>query len=418
MPIPTCGMKARMMETIATYKPLPWQIAPWRDKSLSVLLTGSAGGGKSRLAAEKVHGFCLKYAKSTWLVMRKAREWNTKSILPFMNQTVIGGDPRVRYLKADGVFEYDNGSVIYSGGMKDDMQREAVRSIGGAGGLDGCWMEEAVAFSRTDYDEVLGRLRGDAGGWRQIILTTNPGPPRHWIYTDLIKGRQAKVYYSGAKDNPNNPAEYIDILNRMTGVQHKRLVEGLWVQAEGAVYDNFDQSIHVTERDGKEMQSWYIAIDEGYTNPAVILLIGEDSDGRWHVAREFYRSGVLQERVVGEVVNWMDEWSITFAAVDESAAGLIADLKNAGVPAQGAKGRVLDGIQAIQNRLKVQGDNRPRLTVSSACPNLITEFESYVWKRTPAGIVKDEPEKEFDHALDALRYFAVAKGEAVSWLFI
>lgn len=406
------------MQTIATFNPLNWQVSAWRDKSLILLMTGSAGGGKSRVAAEKIHGYCLKYPKSTWLMMRKAREWNTKSILPFYNQTVVGGDSRVRYLKADGIFEYANGSIVYTGGMKDDMQREAVRSIGGAGGIDGAWMEEAVAFSREDFDEVLGRMRGNAGGWRQLILTTNPGPPRHWIYTDLIKGKQASVYYSGAKDNPNNPEEYHAILDRMTGVQRKRLVEGLWVQAEGAVYDNFDQAVHVTERLESDMKAFYLALDEGYTNPAVILLIGEDGDGRWHAFREFYRSGVLQERIVTEAKGWCDERRVEFAAVDESAAGLIADLQNANVPAIGAKGRVLDGIQAIQNRLKVQGDGRPRLTISANCTNLISEFESYTWKRTPAGIVKDEPEKEFDHALDALRYFAVAKGEAVSWLMI
>ena len=292
------------------------------------------------MAAEKVHGFCLQYPKATGLMMRKAREWNTKSILPFYYQEVVGRDSRVRYLKSDGIFEYTNGSIVYSGGMKDDDQREAMRSIGGSGGLDIIWMEEAIAFSRMDYDEALGRLRGDAGKWRQIILTTNPGPPRHWIYTDLIKAKQAHVYYSGARDNTNNPAEYLEILQRLTGTQHKRLVEGLWVQAEGAVYDTFDHATHVTERDDKEFRTWYMAIDEGYTNPAAVLLIGEDADGRWHVKREFYRSGVLQDKVVALAYEWQTEKRTDMAAVDAAAAGLIADLKNAGVNAMGSKGRV------------------------------------------------------------------------------
>jgi len=402
----------------APFRPLPWQLDPLNDKSLVVLLTGSAGGGKSRVAAEKVHAFCMKYPGSSWLIMRKAREWNTKSILPFYSQSVVGRGRGVTYLKSDGQFKYDNGSIVYSGGMKDDDQREAIRSIGGSGGLDGAWMEEGNAFSREDYEEVLGRLRGNAGGWRQLIITTNPGPPRHWIYTDLIKGEQAHVYYSKAADNPNNPNEYLSILDRLTGTQRKRLVEGLWVQAEGAVYDNFDYSTHVTERPDTDFVSWYIAQDEGYTNPAALLLIGEDGDGRWHVAREFYQSGVLQEKIVKLSLEWQTEKQTVFVAVDAAAAGLIADLQNAGVGAMPSKGRVLDGIQAIQNRLKVQGDKRPRLTISQSCTNLIGEFESYTWKRTPAGIVRDEPEKQFDHALDALRYFAIAKGDAPSWYFL
>jgi phage terminase large subunit len=68
-----------------------------------------------------------------------------------------------------------------------------------------------------------------------------------------------------------------------------------------------------------------------------------------------------------------------------------------------SKGRVLDGIQLVQDALKVQGDGKARLTVDPQCENLIGEFEAYRWKETN-GIAKDEPVKESDHALDSLRY--------------
>ena len=41
------------------------------------------------------------------------------------------------------------------------------------------------------------------------------------------------------------------------------------------------------------------------------------------------------------------------------------------------------------------------MTVDPSCVNTINEFESYVWKEG-----KDEPVKEWDHAMDATRYFA------------
>lgn len=394
-------MKNKRPPLIAPFNPLAWQVPAWRDKSLVLLLTGSAGGGKSRLAGEKVHASCLKYPGANWLIMRKAREWNSKSIVPFMLESVIGHDPRVKLLKSDGAFEYDNGSVIYSGGMKDDSQREAIRSIGGSGGLDGVWMEEANAFTRQDFEEALGRLRHDAMGWRQFIITTNPGAPNHWIYQSLIKNKEAAVYYSGARDNPNNPLEYLEILERMTGTQRARLVLGQWTQAQGAVYDKFDYATHVTERNPKDFTRWFLGCDEGYTNPAVILIVGEDGDGRLHVGREFYKRGVLQS----DYVSVAREWSLEFEAVafvDEAAAGLIGDMQANGILAEGSKGRILDGIQRLQDALKVAGDGRPRLTVDPSCVNLINEFESYVWKAD-----RDEPVKEFDHALDALRYVAI-----------
>jgi len=62
---------------------------------------------------------------------------------------------------------------------------------------------------------------------------------------------------------------------------------------------------------------------------------------------------------------------------------------------------VLDGIGSVQNLLAVKGDGRPRLTIDPGCVNVQNEFESYKWKPE-----KDMPEKEDDHAMDALRYLA------------
>ena len=68
-----------MTEYLAPFVPLPWQVKPWRDKALELLLTGSAGGGKSRLAGEKIHGFCKKYPGAMGLMVRKTRNSMTNS---------------------------------------------------------------------------------------------------------------------------------------------------------------------------------------------------------------------------------------------------------------------------------------------------------------------------------------------------
>ena len=401
--------------TAVRFKPLPWQVAPWKDRSQVLLLGGSAGGGKSRCAAEKVHAFCLKYPGSTWLILRKAAEWTRKSIIPFMWQTVIAGTRGVRYSKSEGSFHYTNGSTVYSGGMADDKQRESIRSIGGAGGLDGAWMEEANAFSRLDFEELKGRLRGTAADWRQLILTTNPGGSKHWINTDLIKGGLAAFYKSTATENTHNPAEYVKTLDTMTGMMRQRLALGLWINAEGAVYNTFDSTpggVHVCDRNQSEMRRWFLTMDEGYTNPAVILLVGEDGDGRRHIFREFYQRGVLQSAVCATARQWCNEVHAESVVVDDSAAGLIAELQSIGLPARAAsKGRVLDGIQLVQNALAVAGDCKARLTVAPCCENIIGEFESYVWRQSSKGVEKDEPVKENDHALDAIRYLFIAMGE-------
>jgi hypothetical protein len=104
---PTTGTRRQpKISPIATFSPLPWQITPWRDKSRVLLLTGSAGGGKSRLAAEKLHGFCLRYPGAFALIARKTRVSMTKGTVLFLKETVIGADPSVAHLESKDYFRY------------------------------------------------------------------------------------------------------------------------------------------------------------------------------------------------------------------------------------------------------------------------------------------------------------------------
>ena len=408
-----------MPNALAVWKPLDWQVQPFRDKAQTLLLTGAAGGGKSRLAAEKVNAYCWKYPGSTWLIMRKAREWAGKSIVPFMWQTVMGRDSRIKYNKSEGVFYYPNGSVIYSGGMMDDKQRESVRSIGGDGGLDGAWLEEANAFTRNDYEEIIGRVRHTAADWQQIILTTNPDAPTHWIYKDLILSGGASVYYSGAKDNPNNSPAYIHNLQKLTGVMKDRLVDGKWVQAEGAIYDEYDPAIHMIDRDKcPEFVRRYRVVDFGYSNPFVCQWWGEDADGRIYRYREMYVTKKLVEDLTPKIVELSEGESIDATVADHDAEDR-ATMEKHGVYTIAAQKDVGAGIQAVKQRMKVQADGKPRIYfVRGALVEIdplleaekkptCTEDEitGYAWKKYPDGKPnKEEPVKVNDHGCDTTRY--------------
>lgn len=404
---------------IAVFQPLPWQIAPWKDKSPTLLLTGSAGGGKSRLAAEKVNGYCWKYPGSTWLILRKAREWASRSIVPFFWNTVLGCDSRVRYNKSEGAFYYPNGSVVYSGGMMDDKQRESVRSIGGAGGLDGVWMEEGNAFTKQDREEVEGRIRHTAADWQQLIITTNPDAPTHWIYTDLIQGGDASVYFSGAKDNPHNSPAYLARLAKMTGIMKDRLVDGKWTQAEGVIYDEFDPLVHVLDPDQcPPFINRYRVVDFGFTNPFVCQWWGEDSDGRLYRYREVYKTRRLVEDHTKQILELSKGETYGATLADHDAEDR-ATMQRHGVTTTAADKSVKDGIQAVKERLKVQPDGKPRLYFVRGAlvePDPLLEDESkptcteqeiiaYIWPKGQDGrAVKEEPVKLNDHGMDAMRY--------------
>lgn len=402
----------------ALYNPLPWQVSPLRDKSPVLLLTGSAGGGKSRSAAEKVHAFCMKYPGAAAIGLRKAREYASKSVV-FALKKAIGDDPSVTYSSSEQMFHYANGSRIFIAGMKDEAQRQALRSINGDGSADIIWGEEANALTEDDHNELLARLRGTAAQWRQIIYTTNPDAPTHWIKRRLIDGKEAAVYFSKATDNPYNPPDYIETLNRLTGPLGKRLRDGLWVQAEGAVYEHFNDAIHVIEP-FRIPDDWrrFRVVDFGFTNPFVCQFWALDNDGRMYMYREIYHSR-RTVKVHAEQINRLSEGEAIETTVADHDAEDRATMAENGIYTIPAIKDISPGLQAVAERLKVDEDGRPRifffndalveldesLDAAKRPTCTVQEFPGYVWPKTSDGrIVKEVPVKDNDHGMDAIRY--------------
>lgn len=312
----------------------------------------------------------------------------------------------------------------------DDKQRESVRSIGGDGGLDGAWFEEANAFTRNDYEEIIGRVRHTAANWQQIILTTNPDAPTHWIYKDLIQGGAASVYYSGAKDNPNNSPAYLVNLQKLTGVMKDRLVDGKWVQAEGAIYEEFDPAIHMIDRDKcPPFVRRFRVIDFGYSNPFVCQWWGEDADGRLYRYREIYKTRKLVEDLTPQIIELTGEELIDATISDHDAEDR-ATMERHGISTQAAKKDVSPGIQAVKARMKVQADGKPRIyfvrgALVESDPLLeykknptCTEEEipGYAWKKHEDGKPnKEEPVKLNDHGCDTTRYMVMALDAGGTW---
>lgn len=405
---------------IAPYEPLPWQLAPLRDKSKIVLLSGSAGGGKSKVAAEKLHAYCMEYPGTTALMMRKTRQSMTNSTVLFMERSVIGvGASSVRHFSSKNRFEYTNGSILAYGGMADEEQREQIRSIGIEAGLDIVWMEEATHFLEKDFQEIATRMRGKAASWTQIILSTNPDRPKHWINQRLIVGRQASVYYSGALDNPHNPPDYIEWLNMLTGVQRLRLVEGKWVQAEGAIYPDFDP-LHNVSEDAEYNPAFgpvYWGVDDGYAyglgpgtegyHPRVVLLGQFTPQGGVNIFDEYYKCGVADYKLTIDEVLAKPYPPPELAEVDSSAAMLRGALSMQGIFNGGATHKVAEGIKNVR-RLILDGNGVRLLKIHPRCTQLISEMQSYLYneRSTASKAGESMPLKVDDHGPDALRYMA------------
>lgn len=414
---------------IAPFQPLDWQIAAWRDKSPTVLCTGSAGGGKSRLCAEKLHAFCLKYPGATALILRKERATMSNSTLLFVDRQVVGGDKRVTHRKADFRFEYDNGSILAYGGMKDDSQRERIRSIGQDGSLDIVWMEEATQFTEQDYNEVIARMRGKASDWTQIILSTNPDAPGHWINVRLIIGGEASVHRSRASDNIYNPDDYTSkTLERLSGVQYKRLVLGEWAAGSGKVFDQWDDDFTSDTGDAHggnvtldaeyspDHGPVYWAIDDGYSgkmdtktrmftgnsHPRAIMFCQIRADGTILVFAESLRIETLADEHIRYCLNMSERngWPRPVYAVrDRAAASLEGALSANFIKSRYNTMTVEEGIKEMHEWIAPDINGVRKLLVHPRCFYMRYEMQTYSID------LNNKIIKEHDHSVDAVRYF-------------
>jgi PBSX family phage terminase large subunit len=348
-------------------------------------MLGGVGSGKTLAGSVK----SIRYALPKTLGLVVAPTYRMLQDATIRTYRKINEELIASYNKTDSNIVLKNGAEILFR-SSDDPDKLRGPNINWA------WMDEAGLSKKGTWEIVIGRLRADGQAGPCWVTTTPKG--KNWLY-DMHK--QMTVFKSATTQNPYLSKEFVkSLLDSYTGEFLRQEVYGEFARFEGLVYPDFNEDVHVKKRDPKGFIYWGLAIDEGYTNPAVILLIGVDSDGRKHIHQEFYERGKLQSDVVAMAQEMAAGKNVTEVAVDSSAAGLIADLRNVGLPAVPQKGRILDGIHVVQEHLKIQGDGKPYLTVDPSCVNTINEFQSYVWK--PG---KDEPVKEMDHAMDAARYY-------------
>lgn len=399
---------------------LPWQETPYHDQSPILLLTGSAGGGKSRLAGQMMHRDMQRYHGAMGLILRKTRESMNNSTVLFYERMIVGKTPHVHHNRGQHRFEYeDSGSIVAYGGMKDEDQREQIRSIGQSGGVDRVWMEEATRFTEADLNEILARMRGTASDYCQIILTTNPDSPTHFIKTRLIDGGQASVYFSSAVDNAHNPPEYIQTLQQLTGIQALRLGQGKWVQAMGVVFDNWDIDNITSEAEYNPNLPVHYYVDDGYAlgkgtgtesyHPRVILFAQETAIGGVNIFDEYYAVQELSEVSLRNALERPDPehpYARPEAAYcDSSAAELRGRIWNEGIMTVAATHPVHEGIKNMR-RMVCDGNGVRLLRSHPRCVEFNREIASYRYNENTNAAVGGEPVpmKIDDHGVSACRY--------------
>lgn len=396
----------------------------FRSRDPEVLLEGPAGTGKTMGLCTYADWFAWEYPGSRILFVRATRASMTQSVLVTYEGKVLlpewgitGGARRDNR----SAYRYPNGSEVVIGGLDNPDRIMSTE-------YDLICVFEATETTEDGHEKLTSRLRNNVAPYQQIVCDCNPSAPTHWLNQRAAQGRMRRLL-SRHQDNPalwqdgdwtDLGRQYIARLQCLSGVRRKRLYDGVWTQAEGLVYDNWDPARHVIEEmpEGWELWPHYRSIDFGYTNPFVCQWWAVDPDGRMYLYRENYRSRRLVAEW-GRILNGYGD-RITDSVADHDAEDR-ATLEAAGIDTIAARKEVLAGIQAMTSRLELQSDRQPRLYVlrdamqsadsdrrAAGMPcGFLEEIESYRWQEVKGGKIKEEPVKEHDHSMDAARYMVM-----------
>ena len=298
------------------------------------------------------------------------------------------------------------GKRVYVVGANDERAEGKIRGWTLAGAL----IDECTLIPESFFKMCLSRLRIPNA---KVFVTTNPDSKYHWLKTDFIDKfendpKELASFQFKLDDNPYLTDHYKDSLKKeYSGLWYRRFIDGEWVQAEGAIYDFFDQNIHVKKEAPTYAKYYFLGIDYGTTNPFAAVLIGYNDDHHpalW-VEKEYYWDSKVMgyQKTDAEYANDLRRefsgYPIRHVYLDPSAASFEVELRRNKWPVLQAKNEVLDGIRCVATLLS-QGD----LIICAACKNVLKEIESYVWDEKSLRLGEDKPLKQRDHSLDAIRY--------------
>lgn len=432
------------------YRPRGTARSAFTARVPELLYAGPAGTGKSRALLERLHVMALTYPGMKGLIVRKTAVTLSSTAIDTWRKFVIPEAQTAGIVTYYGgsraepaQYKYSNGSRIMLGGM--DKPTKIMSSE-----YDVIYVQEAIELTVDDWESLLTRLRNGVIPYQMIMADTNPSTPTHWLKKRCDAG-QTLLINARHEDNPvlfddsgaptDRGTAYISKLDSLTGIRHKRLRKGLWVAAEGQVWEEYDESVHVVPRKWLD-HTWpiYWSVDFGFTHPFVLGCWVEDPDGRLILFRELYRTQALVEDHAARILEIVAPGSVydpktktvthgqwkepkpRAIICDHDAEDRATLERHLGLPTIAADKRVSVGLQAVSSRLRLQPDGRPRLlfmrdavqaqglkrdeTLREAGKPTCTyeEIPGYVWDDAK---LKEQPVKIDDDGCDQTRYMVM-----------
>lgn len=408
----------------------------YTSKADELVISGPYQSGKTYPCLVKLYLLHLRYP--IWsLVVRKRKTDLLRTVIPDFENKVLPYPPGHPHSLVEAYgkqapqwYNFPNGGRMTLGGMDDPNKFLS-------GGYDIAYYNQCEQATIDEWEKLKTRCNGRSGRWKtkrgeirhQLLGDCNPDSHLHWIKQREKDGR-LKLVSCSHQDNPllYSNGEYTDLGLRtiagmretLTGIRYERGFLGLWVAAEGQVYE-FDRDDYIITQ-LPDISNWhkYRAIDFGLTHPFVCLWIAQDPEnGTLIVYREWRHTNMLVADHAERIKELSKDERITYTVADHDAEDNLT-LNRAGIQTRLAKKSILQGIDAVKRRLKTDRllfydkalvKRDPELQRQNKPLTTIDEFGSYVHKPIEQHVGNSEkddlPIKRNDDGLDALRYIVM-----------
>ncbi len=332
-------------------------------------------------------------------------------VTPLLAVTYLRRNFDIRYNRGDHVIIARRGGKenrFYLFGGKDESSYMLIQGITLAGVL----LDEVALMPRSFVEQALARCSVTG---RKLWCNCNPDSNYHWVYKEWIRKaheRNALHLHFTMDDNPSLTEDIkAQYKSMFAGIFYQRYIEGLWVAADGVIYDMFSESENVYRKEDepkglRHSAVKYIGVDYGTINDTVFLEAFDDGETLW-ITREYRwasrerRRQKTDSEYADDFMEFMGGGSADAcpAIVDPSAASFKEELTRRGVYVRDAENDVLDGIRKVSTLM-----GQRRLKICETCTGLLEELSGYVWDEKAALNGVEKPVKMADHGADAMRY--------------
>lgn len=284
-----------------------------------------------------------------------------------------------RWNKSDFVYTFETGSKIEFFGVDDARKVRGPRRDRG-------FINEANNVSLETFEQFEIRTRDI------IYLDWNP-VSEFWFYTD-VQGKRDDIDHLilTYKDNEALGQSIIESIERRKGRKGWWQVygEGLLGEVEGKIYRDWA----IIDEIPHEAKLERYGLDYGYSNDPTAIVAIYRYNGGYILDEAGYQKGLSNKQIADILLNNDRALVIPDSAEPKSND----ELRGYGItltPAKKGPDSVNHGIQAVQDQ---------RISITKRSVNIIKEYRNYLWMTDRDGRILNEPEHQFSHSMDAIRY--------------